>query len=433
MFQTDFLGIFLTILTILILGFITYKSPLFHDHYWKPKHALSILAIKLIVGFVLSWIYTDYYTNRSEADIYKYYDDARLLNDVFSENPLHYAQMLVGTYDVNDPVFRNYMKYSNCWWKQTDQYLNERGIYDFNIFDDHHFLTKIHSLLLFITFDTFEIHLVLFIFLGFIGLRLINKTLDKILFEYSFFRHLLIYLFPVILAWTSIPIKEVILVFGFGLFLWNFHLFYQSFKLKKLLISVLGILLILKGKYFMGVFILPFLPFLLSRTKQMHSNIVGGIAILMFVGMLTLSPYLFVKQKENRLIINNYPNSTVVEGPQEFNSDQLNNIQSFGHALFNTYVQPLFISNNSPLVLLNKIENVVLILLILLTFLIKGNLRWDMLFLFLSALIVGGLLIGCSTLIVGNIHRYRLIPIILIISYCGQYFPFQFKVDLFKR
>ena len=325
------------------------------------------------------------------------------------------------------------MKYSNNWLKQRQQYPQKHSIIHFNIINDHHLITKIHSLLLFISFGSFETHLILFIFTGFVGLRLINKSIDQFLFEYSFFRHAMLYMFPTILVWTSIPIKEALLVLGVGLFMWNLHKSFYFLKLKYFLYTLLAIILIMKTKYFMILFLLPVLPFILSRKKKNHVISVVIISLSLITFSLSQSDNLFIKQHENKQIIENYPDATSVEPPTMFSDNILENSKSFFQALFNIYIQPIFIPSNKILMNIVKIENLLLILLFSLSFVKQKYFRWDIFVLSISNIILSSIIIGLSTLIVGNIHRYKLVPMLFILTYIAQYFPFQYKIDLLKR
>ena len=81
-----------------------------------------VLITKLIVGLLVCWIYTSYYPNRNEADIFKYYDDKRLallfwtpipLNEKLFwgdlKNPkgaLEYYSKLINKYDAPNKKFQ---------------------------------------------------------------------------------------------------------------------------------------------------------------------------------------------------------------------------------------------------------------------------------------------------------------------------------------
>lgn len=403
---------------------------IFRDHFWKTKYSIGVFLIKIIAGFSLSWIYTHQYSNRSEADIFRYFDDSRLLNDVFYENKIHFTQLMLGIEDKTDPVIIDYMKYSNGWRKQSLSYLYNNQIIDFNIFNDHHTVTRINALIHFISFGVYEVHMLIFCFIALIGLRLINQVADQFLFEFSIVRHFVLYLFPSILIWTSGIGKEAILVFGIGLLLRSIQLFSRKYELKHLLFSLIAALLIIKSKYFILVIIFPIIPLLFQFKKVSRLGSVFVFSIISISALLFSHEQLFTKQRENQVIVESYPKTTIVNPPNEFSADVLNNLESFGTALLNTFVQPLFLSSKSMMVNIAKVENISFLVLLILALSQFKSIRKDFLVLCVGTIIISSLMIGLSTLIVGNIHRYKVTSIIILSILIGQYFPFQYKVNL---
>lgn len=403
---------------------------MFSDHFWKKKYSVVIFLVKIVAGFSLSWIYTNHYTTRSEADVFRYYDDARLLNNVFYEDKLHFCQMMIGVEDKNDPVIQDYMKYSDGWRKQTQEYLDDRKVIDFNVFNDHHTITKINAVLLFFSFGVYPVHMLFFAFLALIGLRLINQVADHFVFEFSLVRHLLLYLFPSVLIWTSGATKEALLVFGIGLMLRQIQLFSKKYELKHLVFALLGCLVIIKSKYFILLLLLPIIPLLFQFKKSSRTFAVLGLSSVVAILLFSLNGKLFTKQHENVTILKTYPNTTIVSPVNELNKDLINNLESIGKAISNTYFQPILLSAKSMMVSIAKVENVLLIILIILALSQFKAMRKDLFILLLATILLSSILIGFSTLIVGNIHRYKLTPLLIILIIVGQYFPYQYKVNL---
>ncbi|MGZ4034336.1 MAG: hypothetical protein ACXVP4_05690, partial [Bacteroidia bacterium] len=65
----------------------------------------GIFILKIVFGLILWAIYTFYYTNRSTADIYKYFDDSKIVFDTLKTNPTHFFKMLFGIGN-NTPEFQ---------------------------------------------------------------------------------------------------------------------------------------------------------------------------------------------------------------------------------------------------------------------------------------------------------------------------------------
>ena len=63
----------------------------FFDIEGVSKQTFSgIFILKIIFGLLLWAIYTFYYKDRATADIYKYFDDSKVLFDSLKINQIHY-------------------------------------------------------------------------------------------------------------------------------------------------------------------------------------------------------------------------------------------------------------------------------------------------------------------------------------------------------
>lgn len=89
--------IFYTILFIIII-----KKLRFFDLPNIEKNALSLVFIfKIISGITLWAIYTFYYTDRATADIFKYFDDSKIMYDAAFNKPLDFFKMITGINNNN--------------------------------------------------------------------------------------------------------------------------------------------------------------------------------------------------------------------------------------------------------------------------------------------------------------------------------------------
>ena len=66
------------------------------------------------MGVVLWAIYSFYYTDRVTADIFKYFDDSKIMFDALTEKPAHFFKMLSGIND-NTPEIAVYYDEMNFW------------------------------------------------------------------------------------------------------------------------------------------------------------------------------------------------------------------------------------------------------------------------------------------------------------------------------
>ena len=62
-----------------------------------------VFIIKIGIGFCLIWVYNDYYPNktkiskeefRDQADIFKYYDDSKIIYNALEERPIDFLKII---------------------------------------------------------------------------------------------------------------------------------------------------------------------------------------------------------------------------------------------------------------------------------------------------------------------------------------------------
>src|SRR3972149_39043 len=58
-----------------------------------------VFILKIASGLGLWWIYTYYYTDRSTADIYKYFDDSKIIFGSLKNSVTDFFNLILGTGD----------------------------------------------------------------------------------------------------------------------------------------------------------------------------------------------------------------------------------------------------------------------------------------------------------------------------------------------
>jgi len=166
--------------------------------------------LKVLSGIVLGLIYTYYYRDRSTADIWKYFDDGMVMFSALREHPLDYLQMLFGV--MNDtPHFEHYYKAMSHWYRP----------YGSSMSNDTHTIIRFNAAIRLVSFGFYNVHSVWVNFLGLIGLtgmlhflRQMDTTKERWFF-------LAIFLLPSVMFWGSGVLKEPLLFFGLGIFLYG--------------------------------------------------------------------------------------------------------------------------------------------------------------------------------------------------------------------
>ena len=97
---------------------------------------LLFLALKVLAGVGMYWLYTSYYPDRSTADIFKYFDDSKVMFDALFEQPGDYFKMLFGIANEGAHFDESYYQQMNHWFRKW-----ERGIYN-----DSHTIIRFNAL-----------------------------------------------------------------------------------------------------------------------------------------------------------------------------------------------------------------------------------------------------------------------------------------------
>lgn len=171
-----------------------------------PRTLIVVLfSTKVIAAFLLQALFTYYYTDRSTADIYRFFDDGMILREALFVHPPDFLRMIFGL-GMDDPSLRSsYFEVMNAWIKP----------FDAGLYNDNHFIIRLNALFALISFGFYEVHNVLFTFLSFVGLKwcvdaLIPRSQDKP------WALAIAVLFPASLLWLSGGLKEAVLMLGMG-------------------------------------------------------------------------------------------------------------------------------------------------------------------------------------------------------------------------
>jgi len=128
------------ILYTLFFFFLIKKWKLFDCNGISRNWLITFFGIKVLASVALYFIYTHYYTNRSEADIFKLYDASYYMYEALYTNPIDYFKMLFG-FTSNEQYFHdNYYYLIDHWYREIEV----------NTYNDNRTLIRINAFLRFI-------------------------------------------------------------------------------------------------------------------------------------------------------------------------------------------------------------------------------------------------------------------------------------------
>ena len=248
-----------------IFLYIIYKLKLDKYKVLNYKFLYLIFVIKIFVGISLNIVYSEYYQDRKTSDIYKYFDDSKHIYRSLSENPKHFIQLITG-FNEGSTELNAYTDSTSNWKHQTTKFSNLTQTSRVT-FSNHRTITKFNALVRVFSFGNINIHVLFMSFLSLLGCLLIFKSFYQFISSDNLIFYLIIVFFtPSILIWSSGILKEGLIVFGFGLFIYS--IFHISNGFKYLISLLLSIFLIFITKYYLVFILIPLASLYLIPLKS---------------------------------------------------------------------------------------------------------------------------------------------------------------------
>jgi hypothetical protein len=383
------------------------------SNYWF----IVIFGIKIIVSILLTFIYTDYYSNRDTADIYKYFDDSSVIFNALCTNPIDYFKILLG-FDFDYHYFHvNYYSFMNHWSRP----------YSADLISDSHIIIRFNAFVRLFSFGYFQVHNIFINFVSLVGLTAIYKAFKPYLKNKEKLLFYVIYLVPSVLFWGSGLLKESIIFFGLGLLFLNLFNLSKQIKFKYLLYISIAIILLIYTKFYILIALsVPILGYLLNHYLKIKNSIFGYIISgLLFIVVSNVFPLINDRLDIVFQIVNKQQtfSNFIAEVPTNsgFIIAELDNgfsiIKNIPAAIINTTIRPYFWECNSFFVLLSALENMLVICCLILTiyFRLKIN-SFNKNLIYFNLIFVFSLftLIGLTTPVFGAIIRYKIPGLLLL-------------------
>lgn len=425
--------ILLTITYSALFVYLIHKMHFFEVDGISKKTFSYLFILKVLFGILLWAIYTFYYTDRATADIYKYFDDSKILFDALKTNPKHYFQMLFGIGNTS-PEFNVYYNEMHYWARKIDS-----GIYN-----DSHTIIRFNAFVRLFSLGYYNVHTAFICFLSLIGLTAIYKTFVKYMQDKKRELMFVVFLLPSVLFWSSGVLKEGIIFFALGLLIFHAN---KLFTIRSIGITAIMTLLLALSKFYVWIAIVPSILFLIIINKTSINKLwIKYILIIGIIGSVGLNidsftgiqnPLVTLSQKQiefNQLASGELKDSNEKNIPAANSRIEINKLEptfsSFlknsPQALINTTLRPYIWESRSPMMLMAAGENLLFILIFLLTVIYckpLKSIQWEFVLFCLSFVLIQFLIIGETTPVLGAIARYKTIalPFLMI--------AFLFMVD----
>jgi len=414
-------GVLLTIGWIALFLFAIRRSSFFNAPGLSKRTIGSLFLLKIVAGTAMWWIYTFHFPDRANADIYKYFDDGNIMFSALPDHPLDYLSMLFGIHNDQAHFDGEYYRVMHNWYRQ----------YESNMYNDAHTMIRFNAFVRIFSFGVYHMHTVFACFFGIIGSVALYRTFVTFLAGHERALTIAIFLLPSVLFWGSGVIKEALLFFGLGLFLFNvFGMLRDGARPLRVLTLVFCCVLLFFLKFYV---LLSLIPALIAyvwcrRTKDRSAllkyAVTYAVCIIIALNSSHIIPrfdiidVLWVKQKDFiGMATAAHAGSLVDVVRLERNAWSF--VKRSPHALYMTFLSPITAWRNGVLGLVSATENIALIGSI--AFFLTRRRPWrdvdkPLFYLCIGYCVLLALVIGWTTPVIGALVRYRtpLLPFLLI-------------------
>jgi hypothetical protein len=415
-------------LYLVIFLIIIRKSRFFKDSDLPGYWFTGVFLMKVAAGTFLAFIYTYYYSDRQTADIYKYFDDSRIMYDALWNKPADFFRMLFGVENDNQYFNTEYYNHMNNWFRK----------YESNIYNDSHTIIRLNALIRIFSFGSYHVHTLFACFLSLAGLTAIFHAVKKMASDRIIPVAIGIFLFPSLIFWGSGVLKEAFLLFGLGFLVKGFfELTERNFSAKGIILATIGIVMLLYLKVYVLMALLPGMIayFWVHYTDHRKAIAKYLIVILLTVfagaGFHYLFPdykilYILEQKQEDFLNLARAMNSGSIIYSIDLEPEFWSFLKAAPLAFFNVMFRPFFGESFSPFLILASIENAFVLIGIyyIISYFRKpaGSVK-NLVLLSLTFVILLFILIGWVTPVMGAIVRYKVpalpflgIAIVMLIS-----------------
>ncbi len=399
--------------------FLITKIPFFHLKEIKIKWIIMVFLLKIFFGIVMAFIYTYIYPVRTDADIYKYFDDSSILYNMLFTNPIYFVRMLFGiNTDASElrPIFTQML----CWYNVD------------TLYNDNRTLIRLNTIFRFFSFGHYYVHVVFMCFISITGLVALFKTFTSIITNKTKELFFAVFLLPSVLFWGSGVMKDGLLLFSFGMFFYFFNQLLNTFTVKSLLWMCLFVFAISINKIYFLIAALPgMMAWYWSIKTNYQYSFYKFFLVHLFYFMVLLNIHnvlpsfnfaemIYLKQ-HNFLNLAEFVKAGSIIHITRLEPTTTSFLINTPEAIYHVLCRPFFFESRSPMILMAGMENL-LILLILLTsllFINKKAPKHQLTLLHFSIFFVLILfsIMGLVTPVLGALVRYKMpaLPFLLLI------------------
>ena len=410
----------------IVLGFICFGVCIYFLRRLRSRFELLLsfnfivtaFTVRVLAGVFLTYLYTYYYPDRLQADTFRYFDDSCHLHKMLFAAPLDYATIMLG--GGSEVRFTYPLLEETLNWFQ--------GIRS-PLYNDNRTIVRTNTIIQWISFGSYYVHMCVFVFMGFVGQMIIFKTFQKYVKGKVILFGFVIFMIPSLVFWTSSILKEgpLFLALGFLLRIME-KIMRKSGSKKDLFFIILLFLFLFQMKFYVGLMLLPIFSLYyvlgkwpkVNRFKLVLINYGSyfGAALLWHIIRFKWSLFTVFKWKKRDFMslaetmdAKSYMDTYVLE------DTPLSFLANIPQGLFNSLFRPFIWEVYNPVILMSALEN--LLLISFMSFCVYWRKRERVSNLALCTILYATSLlaiVGMVTPIMGSLVRYKIpaLPFLLL-------------------
>lgn len=416
---------FLCTLYFLIFLLLIYKIKFLDISGISRGLLVKVFLLKISCGIALWAIYTFYYTDRSAADIYKYFDDSKVMFDALFIHPVDYFKMLFGIGNDNEYFDTNYYQQMHHWSRHATAAMSA--------YNDNHTIIRFNAAVRLFSLGYYNVHTIFMCFLSLIGMAAIYKALAVYFKNKKQELIIAVFLVPSLLFWSSGVLKEGILLFCFGMLFFYFFKMMGDGGIMNIALTVIFFLSLILIKTYLFFILLPGLISYYWAYKTNHRKVflkfmlVHCLYFLLIINLHFVFPeYTFFKSLSHEQIEYFHLAETKKAGSvlaiPKLEPTLFSFVKNAPQAFLNVFIRPHLLEAKSPVIFLSAVENFIIFLLFIIALLFHKPLTGSeksLCFFSLFFVLVLFVLIGEVIPIMGAVVRFKSIalPFLLIVLF----------------
>ncbi len=400
----------LPILYILVLLLIINKLSFFKTSGIPFKYLSIIFIVNILSGFFLLLIYK-YYYGTNGSDIFNYFKDGEVIYNVANTSYSDFIKLITGVGNYSNELEVYLRENTNFWFKA----------FNYNLLNDNRLIIRINAILHIISNHNIYVHSIFFSFFSFTGLTALFKLFNQF-YKNKLIVVIIVFFIPSVIIWSSAMLKESVLMFSLGMFLLSFFELLNNKNLTgNIVIIMLSVFLLFMLKFYVLFALIPGLIFLIinkfyNKNPIFTFSIIYIISILLFFNFQHFSNYNLVeimsfKQHDFIKMINESKNIGSKVDIPILEPNFISFFSATPNALLNTFLRPSIFDIHSPIVIPAVIENVLFLLLFILSIIYFNKINFTknlpiIIFSF-SFVITLSIILGLTTPVLGALVRYK--------------------------